>query len=257
LTSGTAQDGIWSTVVNIPSTDNGVHHVTSVEADDAAGNRLTVDPRTQGIDPTLTVVGHHQPRVSMGFSPDPVLGYGPATIAVRGRAIYSDTGRPIAGLPIAVANNIVDGGGCDVGERVVTDSRGRYSITRPYQHATFYLSLELGGTLALCHWQSPRERFLVSATVARTPIRLGESVEIRGNVAPTTGGRMGPIYLQRLVSRKWRTVNQAAMRSNGRYTLVATPPTIGNHRYRVYKPGSADGHYVANVSRTVLVRVYK
>jgi hypothetical protein len=264
LTSGTAKDGVWSTTVNIPSTDNGVHHVTGVRADDAAGNQLTVDPRTQGIDPTLTVVGHNQPRVSMGFSPNPVVGNGPATVAIKGRVIYSDTGLPIPGLPLFVTNNLVDGGGCDVGTPVVTNSMGYYGVSREYGiRATYYLSMKLAGTLALCRTRTPDVAFVVGASVARSPIRLGESVAITGNVLPLPPGdppdprRDLRIYLQRLVSGSWRTVNVATVRSSGRYTLIATPPTRGNHRYRTYKVGYTDGrhHYIGAVSRAVLVGV--
>ena len=46
------------------------------------------------------------------------------------------------------------------------------------------------------------------------------------------------------------------MRTSGRYTLIATPLRIGNDRYRVYKPGASNGHYVSGVSRTVLIRVH-
>jgi hypothetical protein len=264
LTSGTAKDGIWSTVVNIPSTYNRVHHVTSVEADDAAGNQLTVDPRTQGIDPILTVVGHNQPRVSMGFSPNPVMGNGPASIAIKGRAVFSDTGRPIPGLRLAVAENLVDGGGCDVGTGVVTNSMGYYSVSRPYEiRASYYLSMYRAETLALCRINRPDVAFAVSASVARTPIRLGESVAVTGHVLPLLP-RNPPdprrdlrIYLQRLVAGTWRTVNVATVRSSGRYTLIATPPTRGNHRYRTYKVGYTDNwhHYSGAVSRTVLVGV--
>jgi len=248
LTSGTAKDGIWSTVVNIPSTYNGVHHATAVEAQDAAGNRLAVDPRTKGIDPTLTVFGHNRPRFSVGFSPDPVRGYGPARIAIKGRATYSGTGLPITHLQL-----ILD---CGWGALVRTDSRGYYSITDTYYPggATYALSLQIGETRAICRvTNGPRIQFVVSAAAARNPIRLGQSVEIKGNVVPPAGGQ---VHLQRLVSKKWRTVNHATVRSSGRYVLIAEPPTIGNHRYRVYKPGSVNGHYVANVSRTLLVRMH-
>lgn len=264
LTSGTPQDGIWSAVMHVPSTYNGVWQVRYLEARDAAGNVLTVDPTTIGITSTLTVDGRNQPRISMGFSPNPVVGNGPATIAIKGRAVYSDTGLPIPGLRLAVTNNLVDGGGCDVGTPVVTNSMGYYGVSRQYGiRAHYYLSMYRSGTLAVCRIKTPDVAFVVGASVARTPIRLGESVAITGNVLPLPP-RDPPdprrdlrIYLQRLVSGTWRTVNVATVRSSGRYTLIATPPTRGNHRYRTYKVGYTDGwhHYIGAVSPTILVGV--
>src|SRR5687767_1356037 len=52
LTSGTAQDGVWSAVIQVPSTWNGHWEVSRVIAGDQVGNGLDADPRDAGLDAT-------------------------------------------------------------------------------------------------------------------------------------------------------------------------------------------------------------
>jgi hypothetical protein len=140
----------------------------------------------------------------------------------------------------------------------VTNAQGGYSI--PAEDWIVYLAVRLGGTPAICRWDAPDVKFVVGATAARTPVCTGQSVAITGNVlpAPEYDSRYSydrRIFLQRLVSGEWRTVGTSRVRQSGRYTLTATPPTVGNHRYRVYKIGSRvfSWQYIGAISRTVLV----
>jgi hypothetical protein len=134
LTSGTPRDGIWSTTFAVPSTWNGQWQVRELFAGDAHEN-LFVDPTTIGITSKLTVVGVHQPRLSMGFSPNPVVGHGSGKITVKGRAYFANTGKPIPGLSIwkgedgqVRGGTVGDPCGMTIGPWAVTNAQGGYSI---------------------------------------------------------------------------------------------------------------------------------
>jgi hypothetical protein len=264
LTSGTPRDGIWSTTFAVPSTWNGQWQVRELFAADAHEN-LFVDPTTIGITSKLTVVGVHQPRLSMGFSPNPVWGHGPGKITVKGRAYFADTGKPIPGLSISKGEDGHVGEGTvgdpcwvTIGPSAVTNAQGGYSI--PADTMIAYLEVKLGGTPAICQWDAPDVEFVVSAAAARASVCVGQTVPITGQVLPAPNYdpqyRYDPrIFLQRLVSGQWRTVGTSRVRYSGRYTLTATPPTLGNHRYRVYTLSSRvfGWQYIGSISHTVLV----
>ena len=57
--------------------------------------------------------------------------------------------------------------------------------------------------------------------------------------------------LQRLVGKHWRTVSEGAIRPNGRFTLVATPPK-GRNLYRVGMPTQQT--FGSATSRTFVIR---
>lgn len=117
LTSGTARDGVWGATVNVPSTWDGVVRITSVDAVDTAGNELSVRPA----DAALRVIGTHRPALTLTYTLLPGGGF-----RIHGRAYFTDTGRPLAGQPLAVAYD----SGCDLeggaADSIVTDARGRY-----------------------------------------------------------------------------------------------------------------------------------
>ncbi|HYN96148.1 MAG TPA: hypothetical protein VES42_20070 [Pilimelia sp.] len=119
-TSGTPTNGVWSATVNVPSTWNGTVRITTVNVADRAGNVLNKE-LTGALAPALRVRGTHRPALTFRYS---LLDGG--GFRVHGRAYFTDTGRPIARLPLGAAL----GSPCDLegGARnnMVTDRRGRY-----------------------------------------------------------------------------------------------------------------------------------
>ncbi|MCA2216572.1 hypothetical protein [Jidongwangia harbinensis] len=124
-TSGTARDGVWSATVQVPSTWHGTVRVTSVGAEDEAGNVLA-DALTPARSPALRVTGTHRPALTFHYALLPGGGF-----RIHGRAYYTDTGRPLRRTPLATAYE----SGCDLdgGARntIVTDARGRYQQLFP------------------------------------------------------------------------------------------------------------------------------
>jgi hypothetical protein len=124
-TSGTVTDGVWSATIHVPSTWNGIVRVTSVGAVDLVGNELRA--ALSGVEsPALRVVGTHRPALTFHYVLLSGGGFG-----IHGRAYFTDTGRPIAWLPLATAydsNCDFDGGGVN---DIVTDARGRYQKRWP------------------------------------------------------------------------------------------------------------------------------
>ena len=118
-TSGTVTDGIWSATVNVPSTWNGTVRVTSVGAADRLGN-VRRDELTGARAPALRVRGTHRPALTLHYS---LL---PDGLQISGRAYFTDTGRPLARMPLATSFEM----GCDLAggavNDIVTDRRGFY-----------------------------------------------------------------------------------------------------------------------------------
>lgn len=258
LTSGTATDGVWSATVHVPSTWHGTWQVTEVQAYDLANNRLDVDPSTGGSAPKLEVTGVHQPALTMSFSPNPVVGDGPVT--VRGRAYYKDTGAPIARRRIFLGDDNVCAEGRNTAN-IVTDARGYYSRRYPKGNAGAIFCVGILKPSAVADASSyivarsnfPRVKYKVAAAAARTSVRAGRNVAVTGSVSPAAQPLRAK--LQRIVGRTWRTVGDAPVRSSGRFTLTATPPTVGTHTYRVHMPGDGDRR-VGGQSKVFRIRAY-
>jgi hypothetical protein len=96
---------------------------------------------------------------------------------------------------------------------------------------------------------------VMSAQPAATHVRHGTNVAVDGAVWPARV--YGRVLLQRLVSSSWHTVNSGGVRESGRYTVIATPPTAGNHQYRVVRPSDycTNGvcRYIGAVSATFTI----
>jgi hypothetical protein len=267
LTSGTAQDGIWTATLLVPSTYEGTWQVSWLVAegrDGAAGGGLYADPRTLGITRTLTVSATHQPSLSFGFAPAVVVGSG-GPVAVKGRAVDADTGAPIAGLQLTLGSGRSENCGAfgyGGSAWTVTDARGYYAFRgrRPDEGYFCVISPlpqrrtalnQYRNTTLLFRTGSPTIRPVLSAAADRSTVRAGATVAIRGRAAPTASMAGRQIVLQRLVGRHWRKVGSSYVRPSGRYTLYATPPTRGVHRYRAVT--AAVGTLLAGVSPTVRI----
>jgi len=260
LASGTGRDGVWTAAIRVPSTYDGSWQVTAVWATNSQDGSLFVDPRKVGITRTLTVRGSRQPSLSLGFSPKVPVGN--QAVNIKGRAVDADTGRPLAGILLNLGAGSENCGVFDYGGAgsVTTNAKGYYVFRRAPdanvfcvistippkrgaidRYSTTTLLYRSGGVLV---------QPTISASVDHTPIHLGETVAIRGSVAPSTFVYPG-VFLQRYSGGHWRTVGTAHVRASGRYTAYATPPTRGNHRYRVHT--QAYFNRLPAYSRVVLV----
>jgi hypothetical protein len=264
LTSGTAQDGWWSTPLRLTAGYDGTWTVTEVGAIDGA-NTMDVDPRRQGIMRTLRVIGEHVPHLSIRQTPDPVLG-GSADITYYGHVTDLDTGSPLRATEhMGFESECTDfpyGG-----SRSVTPA-GDGSWRLAFDHwapnfgcASIYNFLRVadpdspGATMTVqvfyaYFFVAPHYRWPVSASLAATSIRSGESTTVYGS----TGAVGETVQLQRFVSNSWRTVGSAPVRRSGRFSLVANPPSRGNHRYRVLLLPTIRGEQ-ASSSRVLLLAV--
>jgi len=77
----------------------------------------------------------------------------------------------------------------------------------------------------------------LTATLARTSVRLGGSTSISGSLAFIHAGQV--IYLQTLTGGVWHTSAVTRLSATSTYRFTVRPATRTTHRYRVYK--SADG----------------
>ncbi len=263
LTSGTPQDGIWTTTVLVPSTWEGTWQVTSVTAENDAGGSLHVDPRTVGITRSLTVVGTHQPSLSINLDPAVTVG-GKGPVAVKGRAVDADTGRPVAGLLLTLGTNLAENCGAfgyGGSAWTTTDARGYYAFRRrtsrdgavcviaalPQRRRV--LDVHRSTTL-LFRVATQGVRPVVSAAADSSTVTTGGTVAVRGRALAAASLHGRQVVLQRLVGRTWRQVGTSRVRSSGRYTLYATPPARGLHLYRVLTGG--DG-FLTGVSPTLRI----
>jgi hypothetical protein len=252
LTSGTAQDGVWSATVQVPSTWDGRREVQQVRASDMETNTLDVDPRTASIRAGLTVTGTHRPALTMGFQPDPVVGNA-RRITVVGRAYFTDTGEgiPNLGLFIGVDRECED----SPRTRTVTNARGEYSVPGRLDVVTCVgilrpSNIEGRPAFITSITGLPRVKLVVTATADRTSVRLGSAVVIRGSVAPFGNSA----HLQRLDGGVWRTLRTRPVSDAGSFRLADTPSQTGTYRYRVVVPSRVDDA-LSGVSATIVVEV--
>jgi hypothetical protein len=82
------------------------------------------------------------------------------------------------------------------------------------------------------------------AAPAKGSVPSGTNVTVNGRAGAVAVQRWPDsprvrVYLQRLMGRHWRTVNEGTIRPNGRFALVATPPG-GSNLYRVTMPPQQD-----------------
>lgn len=236
LTSGTAKDGWWTATLWLTSGYDGTWTVTEVAATDGS-NLMDVDPRTQGITRTLQITGKDIPHLSMRQTPDPVLGTN-GGIGFYGHVTDADTGAPLRatvhmGFESSCSDTPFMGS-----ESVTPAADGSWRLA--FDHwmpnfgcASIFNLVHIAGRTVpvfyVAFFFAPHYRWPVGASLAATSIKLGESTTVNGS----TGAVGETVRLQRLVSGAWHTVGSTRVHLSGRFTLVAQPPSRGNHRYRV------------------------
>ncbi|MFB6723327.1 hypothetical protein ACFCV3_24310 [Kribbella sp. NPDC056345] len=254
LYAGTARDGSWRGVVNVPSTANGKFALTGVKVGRFGPGDMMDPSPVPGTHPTVTVVGSNLPKITARVIPDPVP-YGKG-YSIRWSVINGQTGKPYGTrLKVWLAND----NGCAEqfgGPIYLTDTNGY--VTKAYAASTTeYLNcLQLPGdpapigALGFFVNRLPRA-VVVSATPSKTSAPVGTIVPVNGTVSGAPS--YCPVKLQRLYgATAWRTVGTANVRLSGRYTVNAQPAYRGVIPYRVFFP--ACSNFKAGVSRTFSIR---
>jgi len=267
LTSGTAQDGWWSTTLRMTAGYDGAWTVTEVNATDASGNHLDVDPRTQGITKTMQVKGEDIPHLSMRQTPDPSVGLD-HTLTFYCHVTDLDTG-----MPLRASVHMGFDAGCTTfpyggASSVTSGLDGSWQLSFPPKAwspdtgcASIYNLSHVpdpnhpGSTMAVQIFYvdlhiAPHYLWPISATMSRTPIKLGETATVSGS----TGAIGEMVHLERLYKGSWLVVGSAKVRTSGRFTLIAQPPSIGNWRYRVQLFRTVPGEQTST-SRIMLLGV--
>jgi hypothetical protein len=275
LVSGTDNDGIWQGTLPVPSTYDGTWQVVNACVADNAGNETNEDPRQHGITRSFTVTGSRQPMVSApAFAPDP-LRRGDTSLTVSGSVTDSATGAGLPNVKLGIGNDNTCGGDLYFGHTVTTSAGGRWSYVIQNPEPTGFnnecptLTGPNGSDINFYPEPGPDEAALVgftngyprvqtvflSAHPASTSVHHGTNDDVTGSVWP--GGAGGRAILQRLVSGSWHNVNQALVRSSGRFTVVATPPAVGTNTYRVVRPSdqcvAGRCRFVGSVSQTFTI----
>jgi hypothetical protein len=96
---------------------------------------------------------------------------------------------------------------------------------------------------------------VLSATPSRTSVPDGTTTAVNGRalalVRSWSFSSRLRVVLQRLVGRHWRSVSEGTVRSNGRFTLYASPPE-GRNYYRAALP--AQQYLAGSTSKTFVIR---
>jgi hypothetical protein len=243
LSSGTPQDGIWSAVAAVNSGWDATNQLDAIEAGDGAGNVLRVDPRTVITVPTLTVARSHHPDLTI--TADVVVPPKQHTVVVTARD--STTGKAWPGLKVSLSGRA---------GTVTTNAKGTITTHVPsVWDGDAYVAQVIGPVnpgqfLTVISYADIflKIKYVISAAPAARTVTARTNVDVTGHLYPAVQRKA--LHLQRLYGRTWRTVNDGATRSSGRYTLVATPPK-GLSYYRVYVPGDADS--AGNTSATFTI----
>jgi hypothetical protein len=255
LTSGTAQDGVWSTTVNVPSTWHGEWTVDHLVVTDIGGRSVWPNPARLGMPTTFRVTGTHQPKLTLALAPAIVVGSGKVTVS--GRATFADTGKPIPGLPLYAGFMCEGLYGWDE-PNVVTDAKGNFRRTFRADESTLDLCIALPRPVlndedtAASIYLSAYAVIRYTATIvpARTSVKAGRNISVVGYLTPAEGGK---VELQRLVGKTWKTVSTGQASHRGRYSVTATPPKVGSFKYRVRIAGNGYGR-VTGFSKVVTLR---
>jgi hypothetical protein len=190
------------------------------------------------------VARSHHPELSI--TTNVVIPPTPFTLTVTARD--GDTGKVWPGLTMHLTARA---------EVFTTNAKGQVTISVPSTNlGTDAWTAEVYGppnpnqpstpiSIAVAHF---RIKYAISAAPAARSVPARTDVDVTGHLYPPAAQKT--LHLQRLYGRTWRTVNDGADRSSGRFTLVATPPK-GLSYYRVYAPGDAGS--VGNTSATFTI----
>jgi hypothetical protein len=266
LTSGTAQDGEWSFGPFCQFRPTPAWTITDVHLLGADGGIADISPAAAGFANTLRTVGRYGAFTTTvpASNVDTVVTIGsPKTVSGR-LSWYYNGPHPVPGVVVQLWEKVPQTPTFPDGDETLlgtatTALDGSWSFAWRPIHNSFrtYATWAAGATpqgiryAAGVGW-TQRTSVRVAVSLGSVPASMvaGTVGLVTGNVLPTKAGR--PVRLQRLSRTGWTTVSTALIRSSGRFTLLAQPPTRGLFSYRVNKPGDAQN--LGATSRSFSVR---
>jgi hypothetical protein len=253
LTSGTANDGIWSGTTTVGSAGAGRWQLTGVDAGSihdgsppyapsGAPTWHDVDGATYGA--TVDVVGSHWPILSVRI-PTTTVAYG-NDYRLIGHAVYSDTRAPVAGLRVGVTDDAPDEWPLDpVYHYATTDKNGLWSVIA--DDPTDRIGALYGAVAVPFSADKHDVQYTAMALVSVRPIHWVV------NVTTGTSGRMHLIsvrlrphlatnvQLQRHESDGWHVVGTHASASNGAFTFSTSRHGTWRVRALLVGPNGDEG----------------
>ncbi len=194
----------------------------------------------------------HLPKITYQILPTTVVPFGKPYQA-RVTILDSATGKPygtrISNVQITWDNLCVESDG----DRYTTNTAGVVVRSYTAQQAEGVNCVRLRGPafdILGLGWIVARPG-IVGATPSKTSAKVGTIVPVNGTVRGSPHNCK--LELQRLRgASQWRGVSQTKVLQNGRYTVLAQPPAVGNNVYRVSFP--ACYQFRAGVSKSFVIR---
>jgi hypothetical protein len=260
LVGGTPQNGDWEFDPFTGKQPYGNWEANRIHVARLDGSTADIDLRPLGFDTVFRTIGRfgtYFDQQSPTTTQNTTLVYG-GTVTLRARLYWVEESaavrHAIPGKLVTILQEdqnepVIDG---DERQLATTTTRadGTFSVTvKPERNAfRLYMQVEKGTTADGVRyydgitWTGQVDvKVRIGISSKPTSLPAGTIGYVQGNVIPLHAGQA--VYLQRYRNGAWSKVSSATIRSSGRFTLAAQPPTKGQHRYRVYKPSDADHTY--------------
>jgi hypothetical protein len=192
-------------------------------------------------------------RVALAATPNPTSFGGPTTL------VGTVSGTGAAGRPVQIQQRAFPfaGGFANVGNALVTDAGGRFSMAVLSLPVTTQFRARVTDRAGIVSPVLPvGARAVVGTRVTSTSVRRGGRVHFSGTVRPSEPGR--GIAVQKRRDGRWITVAGTVARPGGG-AFAIYGKTIRVSRgglYRVFL-GSGSGATVPNVGRTIRIRTHR
>lgn len=182
---------------------------------------------------------------------------GTATI-VSGR-LTDAAGAPAAGAPICVSTRVGDDGALTRLARLTTDGYGRYSVRVPAGSSRQVWAVHRVAGGAVAAKATVHVRAAVTLKPARTRLRAGQVLSMRGALAGRPIPRGGVLVnVQARRGRTWQTFRQVRVGASGRYRVryrFVGGRGVRRYALRAAVPQQSAYPYAAATSRPFHVRV--
>ncbi len=190
---------------------------------------------------------------TLAATPNPTSFGGPTTL------VGTVSGTGAAGRPVQIQQRAFPfaGGFANVGNALVTDARGQFSMAVLSLPVTTQFRARVTDRAGIVSPVLPvGARAVVGTRVTSTNVRRGGRVHFSGTVRPSEPGR--GIAIQKRRDGRWITVAGTVARPGGA-TFAIYGKTIRVSRgglYRVFL-GAGSGATVPNVGRTIRIRTHR